>query len=165
MKKLSELELKERGDWKGYYTCNVDSPDDESGKFAFVWMDRDRRYFIANHSSLLPGKPCTRERLRQVSTAPNAAPEHVELEIPQPKAAEHYYSANAKIDESNRVRQDDFKLERKLVTKDWAIRVNHSIMGMADVDTYYIGRACGWWEDQCPDDFYYALAEEMIDND
>ena len=120
MKKLSELELVNCGDWQGYYTYTPDKNNEYKwGKFAFIWMDHDQHYFIANHSSLRPGKPCSRERLRQVDKVTlNAPPEHVEFDIPQPKVAEHYHSANSKIDKLNRVQQDDFQLERKLGTKD-----------------------------------------------
>ena len=45
MKRLSELELVERGDWKGYYTYTQGAHSREWGKFAFIWMDRDRRLF------------------------------------------------------------------------------------------------------------------------
>ena len=29
---------------------------------------------------------------------------------------------------------------------------------------YYIGKACEWWCDRNPEEFYYNLSEEMIDN-
>ena len=35
---------------------------------------------------------------------------------------------------------------------------------MNDVDNYYIGKACNWWDDRNPAYFYYNIAEEMIDN-
>ena len=43
-----------------------------------------------------------------------------------------------------------FQLERKLQIRDWSIRVNNSIIGMNDVDTYYVGNACEWWYDNNP---------------
>ena len=30
---------------------------------------------------------------------------------------------------------------------------------MNDVDTYYIGKACKWWDDRNPVDFYYNVEE------
>ena len=33
-----------------------------------------------------------------------------------------------------------------------------------DVDTYYLGKACKWWYYSNPAEFYYNIAEEMIDN-
>ena len=57
--------------------------------------------------------------------------------------------------------QDDFQLDRNIHTKDWSIRVNTSILGMKDVDTYCIGKACKWWDYINPEEFYYNLAEEM----
>ena len=35
---------------------------------------------------------------------------------------------------------------------------------MNGVVTYYLGKACKWWDDTNPTEFYYNLAEEMIDN-
>ena len=35
---------------------------------------------------------------------------------------------------------------------------------MNDVDTYYLGKACKWWDYRNPAEFYYNLAEEIIDN-
>ena len=50
----------------------------------------------------MDGVPYSRERWRQVDvTTPNAPPERVELTIPQPKAAEIYYSTCASIDHHN----------------------------------------------------------------
>ena len=133
-------------------------------KFTFVWVDRERRYFISNASSLKPGMPYARYRLIQVDDSPNADPVCVEFEINQPRVAERYYSRNTKIDESNLMRQYYFQLERKIQNKDWSIRVNTSILGMNDVDTYYLGKACNWCDDRNPAEFYYNLAEKMIDN-
>ena len=62
--------------------------------------------------------PYARDRLRQVDDIPNADPIRVDFDINQPRVAEIYYSRNSNIDESNRTRQDDFKLERKLQTND-----------------------------------------------
>ena len=123
-------------------------------KFSFVWIDRDRRYFISNTSSLKPGPPYARDRLRQVDGSLNADPVRVEFEINQSRVDEIYYSRNLNIDESNRMRQDDFQLDRKLQTKYWSIKANTPILGMDDVDTYYIGKACEWWDDSNPAEFY-----------
>ena len=96
--------------------------------------------------------------------SPNAHPFCVEFEINEPRVAKRYYSRHSKIDERNSTRQDDFQLERKLQTKDWSINIYTSILGMDDYDNYYIGRACYWWDDRNPEEFYYNLTEEMIDN-
>ena len=95
-----------------------------------------------------PGLPYARDRLRQVDDSPNVDPVCVEFDINQKRVAERYYSIHTNIDESNSTRQDDFQLERKLQTKDWSIKVNTSILGMDDVDNYYIGKSCEWWDDR-----------------
>jgi hypothetical protein len=63
----------------------------------FIRVDRERRYFVSTCSSLAPGTLYMRKRLRQVSMESNAPPEVVELTVPQPQAAEIYYSACAMI--------------------------------------------------------------------
>lgn len=161
MKWLSEVELSNRGDRKGLVARNADGGD--VNLLAFVWMDRDRRYFITNTSSLGEGTPVTRERWRQVNQEPNADPERVDLVVPQPLACEIYYSTNAAIDNHNRCRQDTLMLERKIETKDWSTRVAHTILGMIIVDSWMVYKAAtATLEKQ--HDFYTLLAEELIDN-
>ena len=147
--------------WKGYFALDNEKKLDT---FAFVWVDRDQRYFIFNTSSLKPGILYTRDRFRQFDDSPITYLVCVEFVINQPRVAERYYYQNSKIDESNRTRQDDFKLDKNLQTKDLSIRDNTSILGMNDVYTYYIGKACKWWYDRNPEDLYCNLSEEMIHN-
>ena len=95
---------------------------------------------------------------------PNADPVRVDFETNKPRISERYYSRNSKIDGINHTRQDDFQFERKLQIKDWSIIFNTSILGVNDVDTYYLGKACKWWYYRDPTEFYYNLAEGMIEN-
>ena len=67
---------------------------------------------------------------------------------------EIYYYINSNIDEINRTRQDYFQLERNIHTKYWSIRVNTSILGMNDVDTFYLGKNFEWRDDRSPAEFY-----------
>jgi hypothetical protein len=132
---LEALELRNRGDYEGVVTLG------ENGlptMMAFVWMDRERRYFIANTSSLEAGTQYAKTRWRQIAPVEsNEDPVRVERTIPQPKAAELFYSvAASSIDRHNRSRQDNLQLERKLGTRDWSTRVNFSIIGMHIVDTW-----------------------------
>jgi hypothetical protein len=157
---LSSLELVQRGDRHGLTTPG---PDGTPKMLAFVWMDRNRRYFIANTSSLLEGAPYSRIRWRQVDTTINADAERVELTIPQPLACETYYDTCAQIDRHNRMRQDDLMLERKLGTMDWSLRVNLSLFGMCVVDAWLMYSKCTETEEK-QREFYELLAEEMIDN-
>ena len=159
---LSTYELQTRGDWKGLVTKNEDG---NPSMIAFVWMDRERRYFITNTSCLLSGAPYIRQRWRQIGDDENGDPTLVELSIPQPAAAEIYYTAVAKIDRHNRCRQDNLQLEQKLQTQKWGTRVNLTIFSMIVVDTWLVYSSCtgvNKGEKQC--DFYAYLAEELIDN-
>ena len=74
MPKFSDIELARRGLWRGYFYLDNEKNLD---KFAFVWVDRDRRYFIYNTSSLKPGIPYARDRLRQVDYSSNSYTVHV----------------------------------------------------------------------------------------
>lgn len=157
---LQSQELTARGDLRA-----VVSKDDQGHNcmLAFVWVDRERRYFICNGGGLDPAMPIFRERWRQVDETVNAEPEHVQLEIPQPQATDIYYSVCGRIDQSNRTRQDDLEIERLLRTHDWSIRVNLSIFGIELVDTYYVYNGCSNNKEN-PDTFFTNLSEEMIDN-
>ena len=161
MRYLASVELNHRGDRKGLVS-NGQQVGDPS-MLAFVWMDRQRRYFIATASSLEAGTPYKRWRWRQVDTLPNADPTNVELLVPQPKAAEVYYSACGMIDRHNRARQDTLGLEGKLETHDWAVRVNMTIFAMTVVDTWLAYSQCTETRES-QKDFYTILAEELVDN-
>jgi hypothetical protein len=162
---LQRVELQQRGDRFGL----VSHHEDGTPKFlSFVWMDRDRRYFVTSCSSLIEGRPYVRERWRQLVNDLTTPPEKVELTIPQPIATEIYYSAAGKIDQHNRDRQATLAMETKLKTHDWSMRVNMSILCMCVVDTWRV------WTKLSQDDrgnqresqktFYGHLATEFIDN-
>ena len=68
---------------------------------AFVWIDRDRSYFIATSSSLQEGVSYVRNRWCQVDIEVDANSKIIELSVAHPKAAEVYYSAYGKIDQHN----------------------------------------------------------------
>ena len=160
MSYLSNLELVQRGDYKGLVARGTDG---QPTMLSFVWMDRDWRYFIASASSLDSGIPYSRNRWRQVSLELDALPENVELTTPQPKATEVYYRTCGVIDQHNRHRQDNLKTEKKLETKKWDMRVNLTIFSMIVVDTWLVySQATGSTELQS--EFYVRLAEELIDN-
>jgi len=160
---LSRVELPTRGDYKG--VVNIDDTINLK-LLAFVWVDKDRRYFISNCSNLSPGIPYSRMRWRQVQEVEsNIEPDRVEVEITQPKCAELYYETCAMIDRHNRSRQDNLQIERKYGNKEWHMRVNLSIVSIIVVDTWnfkhgVLGEQC----EETENDFYTLLADEMITN-
>jgi hypothetical protein len=157
---LSSREMVNRGDRVGVEACGDDGA---TRLLAFVWMDRDRRYFISTASSIANGSEFVRHRWRQVDPTPNADPERVELRVPQPKAAEIYYGACGLIDQHNRHRQSTLGIETKLPTNKWDMRVNLSILSMIIVDSWIVfEQATRARESQ--KDYYSLLAEELIDN-
>ena len=96
MEYLSNIQFHNQGDMCGLLTRPVDRTNPVLG--AFVWMDRNRRYFICTGGSMEKGRTYTRTRWRQEEPAPNADPNMVELTIPQSITVEIYYSACGQID-------------------------------------------------------------------
>ena len=151
-----------KGDRHGVVSRHAESNTD---LMAFVWIDRDRRYFISTASSLNQGPPCIRKRWRQVDKTPNAPPDLVEVVVAQPEACSVYYSACGKIDQHNRYRQAALALERKLRTNVWWRRVNMSLFSMCIVDAYLLARGCQGLDAYGPSaNFFAKLAEDLIEN-
>mmetsp|Transcript_4815 Transcript_4815/g.5610 ORF Transcript_4815/g.5610 Transcript_4815/m.5610 type:complete len:265 (-) Transcript_4815:1764-2558(-) len=134
-----------------------------TGPLAFVWIDRERRYFIASTSSLIDGQPYSRTRWRQVNESSIAQPEKVEFSVQQPEPAEIYYDVCGKIDQHNRHRPDTLGIEKKLVTHRWDHRENLSIFAMIVVDSWLVWSQCTSGE-LSQKEFYYELAKELIDS-
>jgi hypothetical protein len=128
---------------------------------AMTWVDHALRYFIATTSCTLDGELCSRARWRQLEDRPKC----VELVVPEPQAAEEYYTACAQKDRHNRCRQADLDLEKKIGTHDWSFRVNCTVLGKVVVDAWLVysgGRGIRTRMDQR--EFYEQLAEQLIDN-
>ena len=116
---------------------------------AYVWMDRDRRYFISTVSLLQDGKDYSRIRWRQPDLPEeefggvnNEEADQQDLTLSQPKCSEIYYNNCAEIDQYNIHRQDTLKVEQKMKTKSWEKRVTSSILGMYFVDAWLMYRRC-----------------------
>ena len=92
---LTSVELESCGD---FFALKRLAGDNKPALGAFVWMDRERRYFILTTGSLEARTPFVRCRWRYVDQTPNAAPEQVMFSIKQPQIAEVYYSTCAAID-------------------------------------------------------------------
>ena len=99
---LSSIELDEgRGQRVGVVLKNNGVPT----MMAYVWMDRDRRYFSSTASSLQDRKDYSRIRWRQPDLTEeefggvnNAEVQGQELTVSQPKCSEIYYNSCAEID-------------------------------------------------------------------
>jgi len=105
-----------------------------------------------------------RIRHRQVDTTPNTEPERVEVHVPCPAMMEKHHTANAKIDQHNRMRQGDLKLERKIGVASWPHRADLSIFGIICVDACFIYTAATEQHCMSKEDFFLQLATELIDN-
>jgi len=144
--------------------------DEDTGcqLLAFVWSDRDRRYFISTCSSLADGTTIERTRWRQIDMAPNAEPVRKDLTVPQPRACEQCYSACSNIDQHNRCRQSGLMIEKKVRVITFDKRLNTTVFAMAGpVDAWFLFKgirrgAKGPYSDERH--FYEMLIEELIDN-
>lgn len=172
---LTSKRLHLRGDRYGLVHKNAETgrPD----MIAFVWLDRERRYFISSGPCLVEGEPYRRFRWRQVEDVQtDNPPERVELIVQQPKASEVYYTVCGKVDNHNRDRQATLGLETKLRTNDWSMRVNLTVFGIIIVDTWRVWSLLSAADPQYDNEdggngggevqkiFYGHLAAEMIDN-
>ena len=152
---LSRLEMQDQGQHHGLV---LRYDDGIANMMDFVCLDRNRQNFIATQNSLQEGLPYIRHLWIQVDQTPNADAERVELSVPQPKAAEVYYSACAKIDGHNRHRQDTLNLEKKVELKTWNKRFNMGLFAMKVVDTWLVFTGCTRAE-EVQKQFYMLLAE------
>jgi hypothetical protein len=158
MQALGSHQMGERGD-----RCCLVNRDIEGAvrMLAMVWLDRERRYFVATASSAADGTPYSRVRWRQLENGPC----RMEINVPQPEVADIYYSCCAAIDRHNRCRQADLRLEKKFQVKEWSFRVNSSLLAMIIVDSWLIySGAVGEGRAMSQGEFYEALATELIEN-
>ena len=75
----------------------------------FAWFDRDRRYFVVTIISLEEGQAVLRKIWHQVVAYMNSDIDMMDLDIPQPEAAEMYYATYSAVDHHNRIRCGDIK--------------------------------------------------------
>ena len=89
----------------------------------------------------------------------------VEVMVPQPAASHTYYSACAKIDQHNWLRQSSIMLETKLKTTQWWRRVNNSIFGMCVVDSFLMAQGSqGGTKWNSSSEYILTLIDDLIDN-
>eukprot|EP00977_Amphora_coffeiformis_P024561 scaffold16227_cov128-Amphora_coffeaeformis.AAC.1 len=134
MKQLTSAQFGGRGQWTSFIHVG-DGTSADPDLLAFAWVDRNRRYFISSVSNLQEAAPIQRQRLRQVDTKEEAAPEKVHLTIRQPNASKLNYDNCGRIDQHNRVRQANLKVERKFGTNDWSLCVNLSLFSICVCNT------------------------------
>jgi len=155
---LSVRPLEERVQRVSYVHTKADGVTDT---MSVLWVDRERRYFISSASTNEPGTPYDLVRWRQVGDDAK----RVVLTVAQPQVVETYYQCCAQIDSHNRCRQDDLQLEHKLITHDWSMRVNLSLLGMCVVDAWMLySGAHGTAAELTQNQFYEDLAAELIDD-
>jgi hypothetical protein len=158
MRLLRAKPISNRGRWLSFANENANG---DVSVMALVWVDRERRYFIASASSAIAGTPYDRIRWRQTEDGPRRKL----LTVEHPKVAEISYSACARIDQHNNCRQDDLGLGRSFQTHDWSVRVNFTFLGIIVVDSWLLHTgARGPLQAMLQNEFYESLALELIDN-
>jgi hypothetical protein len=130
---LSNIKLHERGDRRGVVTRDADGTP---RLMELVWMNRDQWYFIASGSSL--GEGTIFHLLTLKANGSGLKSVNVELNVPQPLAAEVHNATCAVLDQYNRDLQNTLMIERKLQTHDWATRVSVSIFAIILIDCWLV---------------------------
>ena len=153
--------LPEKGQYVGM-TTTVDN----ATIMAYVWSDRDRRFFVSTAGSMEEGAPYERIRWREVGDeGGERKAERVHVAVPMPKATEKYFDAANMIDHHNRI-HEECGIDKRFRTNDWAIRVNFAILAMLFTDTWLLYKACkGEKNKHSPRTFFQKLATELIDID
>ena len=156
---LDARELGARGDHLSMVHLDATGRPD---MLALVWVERERRYFVPTAGSCQPGTSYERLRWREMEDGTGA--HRVALTVRQPEVAQLYYGCCSQIDRHNRCRQEDLRLERKLGTHDWSMRVNISLLGICIADAWLLHRgARGPAASLLQANFYALLASEMIE--
>ena len=158
---LSNIEFRHRGYMSGLLTRPVDRTNLVLSYF--VWMDRNRPYFIFTVGSMEKGLTYTRTWWRQEEPTPNADPNMVEMTTPHPITAELYYSVCGKIDRHNMCCQEILDIKINLGTKYWLKRFNLSVFAM-NVVNFWLSYQSITMTAENQADLYTYLSEDMIDN-
>lgn len=124
---------------------------------AVVWMDRDSDYIVSTSEDCTQGSTIERSRYRSI----DGKAEKIDLCMPIPKVAEKYFEVCSRVEEHSRCRQDVLNMEKKIETKNWAKRVNHSLLSACVVDSWLLYKN-GAENASSQQDFYCKLAEELI---
>ena len=128
---------------------------------AAMWIDRNRRYFLATTGGMEVADAYTRFRWNQTTQGPIR--ENIEARMPAVCAK--YFSAAGAIDRHNRLRHDDLDLKKTIEKNDWSVGVHSSSLGMCISDAYmvYMGdrgaRSC-----MQPHQFFRLLGFELVRN-
>ena len=154
---LSHLEMSGKGQHVIMIFKNTEGPH----LMAVMLIDRGRRYFVSSAGTTNPGSAIYRERWN----TKNGVTSKERITVGIPDVCEKYYDTCPKIDIHNRCLQDDLKLEKKFVVKNWSTRVNTTILEICILDAWklYMGSR-GGKRHMSPNEFYCQLSDELINN-
>jgi hypothetical protein len=109
---------------------------------------------VTKTCSIAEGGDIFRKRLRQLDKFGRAPPDKVIIEVAQPKAITTYYKGAGTIDQRNRIRANELRMDRNLATRQWDKRFNLGVLGIICVDAYLffqqVVHAGGQQEDKLP---------------
>ena len=126
---------------------------------AAMWIDRNRRYFVATTGGMDEAETYTRVRWTQNKQGPIRK----NIEVRMPAVCTTYFSAAGAIDRHNRLLQDDLDLKKTIETNDWSVRVNSSLLGMCISDAYMLYKG-GRGTRSCmkPHKYFRLLGSELV---
>lgn len=119
-----------------------------------MWIDRNRRYFVATARSRDDTEAYTRVRWTQNRHGPIR--KNIEVQLPA-VCATYFWAAGAD-DQQNRLRQYDLDLEKTIETNDWSLWMTSSLLRMCVSDAYMLYKG-GRGNRSCirPHDFFGFL--------
>jgi len=107
-----------------------------------------------------------RKRLRQLDKSGRAPPDKVIIEVAQPKGITTYYKGAGTIDQHNRIRANELRMDRNLTTKHWDKRFNLGVLGIICANAYLFFQQVVYVDNKMTSclEFFCKLAEVLIDN-
>jgi hypothetical protein len=131
-----------------------------------TWLDCIRQDFVSTVKKIGEGEQINRKRTLQLNKSSNAPPNKIIIKVETPKMIEQYYKGVGTINFYNRVHADEVRLERNILTKDWARRFNLSIFGMICVDANLFYQHIVHKRNKIGSyrKFFGSLVDELIDN-
>jgi hypothetical protein len=131
---LDSLILSKRSD---HHVLASISKDTGKTKLAeMTWLDCNRQDFVSMAYGIGKGEQINCKHAHQLNKSSNALPNKIIIKVDTPKMIEQYYKGIGTINFHNRVHVKEMRLERNILTKDWARRFNLSTFGMICVKLF-----------------------------
>ena len=145
----------------------INEDDDSVCAVAIMWIDNNHQFSVCNAEPATDEETLYHGRWHQVEeNIDHLEPELVETVLKIPVTIEVYYVTSGAINSRNKQRQDNYDIERNIITNNWWKRVNTSIFGIVLVyatNVHQLNAGPEYIEDG-PNEWFTALAHELTDS-